>query len=107
MDCVGRFAPGETMPNDENANPPSVPAPSGVEKPVAAPLGEVLLSAAVAVTAGGVVLVVAIVSGAAEAAVSVAAAYLVYSAVVERTDLSGALAVRLLTAALRRPPARS
>jgi hypothetical protein len=90
--------------HDEPANPPSAPEPSGAGKPAGAPLGLALLPAAVAVSAGGVILAVAIVWGAAEAAVGVAAAYLVYSAVVEHTDLSGPLAVRLLTAMKRPSP---
>ncbi len=57
-----------------------------------------------AVTAGGVVLVVAVAWGAAEAAVGVGAAYLVYNAMVGGPDVSGALAVRLLTM-FRAPPA--
>jgi hypothetical protein len=66
-----------------------------------APRAALLVPAALAVGAGGVVLVIAIAWGAAEAAVAVGAGYLVYSAITARGDLSGMLAVRLLTGALR------
>jgi hypothetical protein len=91
--------------SEEHADPLSAPAAAGAGTSVTASLGEALVPAALAVTAGGVVLVVAVAFGAAEAAVGVGAAYLVYSAVVGRGDLSGLLAVRFLTGALRRPPA--
>jgi hypothetical protein len=88
---------------DAPARAPS--ASEGSELPPAAPLGAVLLlPAAVALGASGVVLAVAITWGAAEAAVAVGAGYLVYSAINGRSDLGGTLAVRLLTGVLRRQP---
>jgi hypothetical protein len=89
---------------DEHESPPSAPEPPADGRPVGTILRDALVPAAIAVTAGGVILVVAIAWGAAEAAVGVGAAYLVYSAATGRTDLSGALAVRLLTSALRSQP---
>jgi hypothetical protein len=63
----------------------------------------VLVPSLVAAAAGGGILAIAVICGAAEAAVAVGAAYLVYSALTARGDLSGTLAVRLLTAVFRRP----
>jgi hypothetical protein len=84
-------------------HPSPSPAPSGA--PSAAPsTAEILVPGLVAVAAGGGILAIAVVCGAAEAAVAVGAAYLVYSALAARGDLSGSLAVRLLTGAFRRPP---
>ena len=104
------------MPNDDDPVAPrleeheSAPSATGADKSVTALLGAALVPAALALTAGGAVLVVAVAWGAAEAAVGVGAAYLVYSAVAGSGDLSGLLAVRLLTGALSRrsvatPPA--
>jgi hypothetical protein len=84
--------------------PPAPPAP-GETPSVAARLDEILVPGLLAVAAGGGILAIAVAWGAAEAAVGVGAAYLVYSAIVARGDLSGSLAVRLLTGVLRRPPA--
>jgi hypothetical protein len=80
------------------ANPPSTTETSPEDST------SLLVPAAVAVVAGGAVLAAAIAFGAAEAAVGVGAAYLVYSAILARTDLSGNVAVRLVTGALFRPP---
>jgi len=80
------------------------PSPAEEGKDAGLGLGEAMLLGAFAVTAGGVVLAIAITWGAAEAAVGVGASYLVYSALAGRADQSGTLAVRLLTGAFRRHP---
>ncbi len=82
----------------ENDSPATAPSAT-------IPLGEAVVLATVAVAAGGVILAVAVTWGAAEAAVGVGAAYLVYNAITARGDLSGTLAVRLLAGAFRPPPA--
>jgi hypothetical protein len=86
--------------NDDPVGDPAAP-PSVPEAPR---LREALVPAAIALAAGGVVLTVAVAAGAAEAAVSVGAVYLVFSALTRRRDLSDPLVVRLLTGMLGRPP---
>jgi hypothetical protein len=87
-----------------NDDPVGDPAPpSSPEAPTEAPrLREALVPVAIALAAGGVVLTVAVAAGAAEAAVSVGAVYLVFSALTRRRDLSDPLVVRLLTGMLGR-----
>jgi len=93
--------------DDPAARRPADPAPPETPggPPPPALLRDGLVLGACALTAGGVVLAVAIAWGAAEAAVGVGAAYLVYNALAARGDLSGALAVRLLTGMFRSPSA--
>ena len=85
-------------------NPSAPPAP-GEGKSVATRVGEILVPGLIAVAAGGGILAIAVACGPAEAAVGVGAAYLVYTALTAGGDLSGNLAIRLLTGVLRRPPA--
>ena len=87
--------------NDSPVTPPSAAEATGSGASTIMPLGEAVVLATVAVAAGGVILAVAVTWGAAEAAVSVGAAYLVYSAITSRGDLSGSVAVRLLTGVFR------
>lgn len=77
------------------------------DQPVGMRAGIAVAMAAVAVTAGGVVLAAAVAWGAAEAAVGVGAAYLVYTALTDqKNNLAGLLAVRLV-GGFRRPPEAS
>ncbi len=93
------------MRNNDDPVPATPPAPTDATPEVTGTrVRNALLLGAFAVTAGGAVLVVAVTWGAAEAAVGVGAAYLVYNAMTGGGDVSGALAVRLLTM-LRRPTA--
>jgi hypothetical protein len=92
---------------EEHSDPPAGTEGTGEGQPVAKEMGEALAPATIALATGGVVLAVAVAWGAAEAAVAVGAAYLVYSAITMRGDLSGPLAVRLLTGVLRRQPAEA
>ncbi len=87
------------------ANPPSPPETPPADTTTL--LGDLVIPGTIAVAAGGIILATAITWGAAEAAVGVGAAYLVYSAITGRGDLSGTLAVRLLTGVLRRLPAET
>ena len=78
----------------------------GGEQPAGVRVGIAIALAAVAVTAGGIVLAAAVTWGAAEAAVGVGAAYLVYSSLTEqKNNLAGLLAVRLVGGFRRPPPA--
>ncbi len=82
-------------------NPTETPAE---KEPLGIRIGEILVPGIVAVGVGVGIVAVAVTWGAAEAAVGVGAAYLVYAAITSNENLSGSLAVRLLTAVFRRPP---
>lgn len=86
--------------------PPSADAASADGPSVGARVGVALAVATVAVAAGGAILAAAVAWGAAEAAVGVGAAYLVYTAITDqRGDLASLLAVRLIGGFRRPPPA--
>ena len=89
----------------DNDHPGASPADAGGQ-PVIKNVGVALALGAAAVAAGGVVLVVAVTWGAAEAAVGVGAAFLVYTALTDQQkSLAGLLAVRLIGGFRRPPPA--
>ena len=86
--------------------PPPADAVNADGPSVAARVGVALAVATVAVAAGGAILAAAVTWGAAEAAVGVGAAYLVYTAITDQKgNLSGLLAVRLIGGFRRPPPA--
>jgi hypothetical protein len=86
--------------DNPSAEPGSQPATTSTSIPIALALG------AAALAAGGVVLAVAVTWGAAEAAVGVGAAYLVYTALTDQQkNLAGLLAVRLVGGFHRVPEA--